>query len=86
MKVEGPMSKPQMRLWLGLRLLGALFLYLLAFGTSASAQFTQYTPPGTFHESRETTDLILQRNMDEARWKAGRVLLDPWSRLASCRL
>ena len=72
------MSRRQERFQWSLRILEGLFLCLLVFSSIASAQFTQYTPAGTFHESRESTELILERNMEEARWKAGRVLLDPW--------
>ncbi len=78
MQVEGAMRRVQAWFSPGFRALAVLFFCLVAFRSAASAQFTQYTPAGAFHESRETTDLILQRNMDEARWKAGRVLLDPW--------
>ena len=54
----------------------AVVLFLMAGPTVA--QFVQYVPPGTFQERREDTEKILERNMDNARWKAGRVLFDPW--------
>ena len=78
MKQLGPKSRRRERRKRCLGVVGALFLCHLLFQPTASAQFTQYTPAGTFNESRESTDLVLQRNIDEARWKAGRVLLDPW--------
>ena len=78
MKQLGPKSRRRERCKRCLGVVGALFLCHLLFQPTASAQFTQYTPAGTFNESRESTDLVLQRNIDEARWKAGRVLLDPW--------
>lgn len=79
MEAEGAMTNLQLRLAQAFRVLAALLFSLLAFGSLASAQFTQYTPAGTFRESRETTDLILERNMENARWKLGRALLDPWA-------
>ena len=53
-------------------------LAVVAARTPLWAQSVQYTPPGAFQESREDTQTILERNITEARWKAGRVLLDPW--------
>ncbi len=58
------------------RIVMALFAGLLASG--ASAQFEQYTPPGSFEETRETMDELLERSMKEARWRWGRVFLHPW--------
>jgi hypothetical protein len=55
-----------------------VMLIAAAFGPPILAQSVQYTPPGAFQERREDTQTILERNITEARWKAGRVLLDPW--------
>ena len=44
----------------------------------ALAQFVQYTPPGFFEPRRENTAKILERHMTDARWKTGRLYLDPW--------
>jgi hypothetical protein len=44
----------------------------------AAAQFVQYTPPGFFEPRREDTEEVLERHMTEARWRAGRLYLDPW--------
>ena len=54
------------------------FLALFLLATSAAAQFVQYTPPGFFEPRREDTEKILERYMTEARWKTGRLYLDPW--------
>ncbi len=53
-------------------------LEMATLGLPLMAQSVQYTPPGAFRESRESTQKILERNMTEARWKVGRVLFDPW--------
>ena len=46
--------------------------------TPAVAQFVQYTQPGFFEPRREDTEKVLERHMTEARWRAGRLFLDPW--------
>lgn len=46
---------------------------------AAAAQFVQYTPPGTFQERRETVERVLERNIETARWRTGRVFWDPWA-------
>lgn len=44
----------------------------------AGAQFVQYTPPGFFEPRREDTEKVLESHMTDARWKTGRLYLDPW--------
>ncbi len=61
-----------------LALFPLILLSLTMFATSASAQFEQYTPPGSFEETRESTEDLLERSMKEARWRLGRVFLHPW--------
>ncbi len=55
-----------------------VMLIVVGLGTPLLAQSVQYTPPGAFQERREDIQTILERNITEARWKAGRVLFDPW--------
>jgi len=55
-----------------------LMLGWLAPAAVLVAQSVQYRPPGAFREQRESTAKILERNMRDARWKAGRALFDPW--------
>lgn len=56
----------------------ALVLISLAIDDPVFSQSVQYTPPGAFQERREDTQTLLERNIAEARWKAGRALFDPW--------
>jgi hypothetical protein len=65
-----------MKLLYGRAFLGSLLL--LSCSHSAFAQFTQYRPPGDFKEQRESTDELLERSMQEARWRLGALLVDPW--------
>lgn len=51
---------------------------LVGLALPTAAQFVQYTPPGFFEPRREETETILERHMSEARWRAGRLYLDPW--------
>jgi hypothetical protein len=55
-----------------------LGLGLWLISTSASAQFDQYSSPGSFQETRESTEDLLDRSMKNARWRLGRVFLHPW--------
>ncbi len=57
---------------------GFVLFALTSFATSASGQFDQYTPPGSFEETRESREEQLERSMKEARWRLGRVYLHPW--------
>lgn len=43
-----------------------------------SAQFVQYTTPGDFQGPAESREQSFERAMREARWKFGRLLVDPW--------
>lgn len=52
--------------------------YVLCGVAVGLAQFVQYTPPGYIEPRREDTEKVLERHMTEARWKVGRVYLDPW--------
>ena len=65
-----------MKLLYGRAFLGSLLL--LSCSHSAFGQFTQYRPPGDFKEERESTDELLERSMQEARWRLGALLVDPW--------
>lgn len=56
----------------------SLGLVLALCATCAAAQFEQYTPPGSFDETRESMEDLLDRSMKEARWRWGRVFLHPW--------
>ncbi|MEE8139005.1 MAG: hypothetical protein V3T81_09085 [Thermoanaerobaculia bacterium] len=57
----------------------ALLALALAIATGrAEAQFTQYTPPGSFQVQRESTQDRLDQAMKQARWRLGRFYLDPW--------
>lgn len=67
-----------MRARIGLGVAVSGVLGMAALGLPLLAQTVQYTRPGAFEERREDTQEILERNITEARWKAGRVLLDPW--------
>ncbi len=53
-------------------------LVLSLCATCAAAQFTQYAPPGSFEETRESMEDRLDRSMKEARWRWGRIFLHPW--------
>ncbi len=50
-------------------------LWLAAAG--AGAQFTQYSLPGSLAESRTPTREVLEDGYSEARWKLGRLRIDP---------
>ena len=65
-----------MKLLYGRAFLGSLLLFSCSH--SAFGQFTQYRPPGDFKEERESTDELLERSMQEARWRLGALLVDPW--------
>jgi hypothetical protein len=65
-----------MKLLYGRAFLGSLLL--LSCSHSAFGQFTQYRPPGDFKEERESTDDLLERSMEGARWRLGALLVDPW--------
>ncbi len=56
--------------------LSALALGALTF--PASAQFDQYSRPGRFDDGREPTQEVIDRGVKEARWKLGRLYLEPW--------
>lgn len=45
---------------------------------AAPAQFTQYTRPGRFDESPLSTKKLLDEAIEDAKWSAGRLRLDPW--------
>ncbi len=61
-----------------LKLCAVTLLTWSVSATRASAQFEQYTPPGSFEETRESMEELLNRSMKEARWRWGRVFLHPW--------
>ena len=65
-----------MKLLKGRVLFACLILSLCS--QSAFCQFTQYRPPGDFEEQRESTDELLERSMQKARWRLGALLVDPW--------
>lgn len=46
--------------------------------TWASAQFDQYTAPGSFEEQRESTEELLDRAVKDARWLLGSIAVEPW--------
>ncbi len=66
----------------GRRAAAALALYLgLALGAlvpPAGAQFDQYSMPGRYGEQRQPKADLIDRSLREARWKLGRIYLDPW--------
>jgi len=45
------------------------------------AQYSQYTPPGTFVGRTITRSDVVERAMQQARWKLGRMYFDPWAAL-----
>lgn len=47
----------------------------------AAAQFSQYTPPGTFEETPESLRKEIELAMGESRWRFGRFYVDPWAGL-----
>lgn len=63
----------------GIRQLLVASGWLLA--TAASAQFVQYTIPGTHLQPPEATQERLDAAMENARWRLGRLLLHPWLEL-----
>ncbi len=44
----------------------------------AGAQFDQYSMPGRYDEQHEPRAEVIDRGVREARWKLGRLYLDPW--------
>ncbi len=48
---------------------------------SSEAQFNQYTPPGTFIGRTITRSEVVDKAMQESRWKLGRMYFDPWAAL-----
>ncbi|MCP4658041.1 MAG: hypothetical protein GY856_21740 [bacterium] len=63
----------------GRRLLLVVSGWLVA--AAASAQFVQYTTPGTHLQPPEATQERLDAAMESARWRLGRLLLHPWLEL-----
>ncbi len=63
----------------GIRLLLVVSGWLIA--AAASAQFVQYTTPGTRLQPPETTQERLDEAMENARWRLGPFLLHPWLEL-----
>ena len=53
----------------------------IAWTHAAEAQFTQFTPPGTFIGRTISRSETVERAMQDARWKLGRVYFDPWAAL-----
>jgi hypothetical protein len=51
----------------------------IAWTHAAEAQFTQFTPPGTFIGRTISRSETVERAMQDARWKLGRVYFDPWA-------
>ena len=51
---------------------------LALFSAGARAQFAQYVAPGGVAEARESTHNVIQRSMNDARWRLGRFYLSPW--------
>ncbi|MGB5658465.1 MAG: hypothetical protein WBO54_03210, partial [Thermoanaerobaculia bacterium] len=51
----------------------------IAWTHAAEAQFTQFTPPGTFIGRTISRSETVERAMQGARWKLGRVYFDPWA-------
>lgn len=45
----------------------------------SEAQFNQYTPPGTFIGRTITRSEVVDKAMQESRWKLGRMYFDPWA-------
>lgn len=61
------------------RTVATLALWLAALVPAASsAQFVQYLEPGSFNLGREATQEDFETAMEEARWRLGRLYVDPW--------
>ena len=60
-----------------LRTLCAVLLFTTT-GGGAHAQRPQWLPPGTIPETKETLEEDLEIAIEEARWKAGPVRIEPW--------
>ncbi len=56
----------------------ALGVSLILVASPARAQFVQYAPPGDFQSPAEAREEVLTRAMERARWRFGRLLVDPW--------
>lgn len=56
----------------------ALALSILFAAGGAEAQFVQYTPPGDYTSPSEAREASLDRAMQEARWRFGRLFAHPW--------
>ncbi len=65
------------RVWGGFRALGLVLALLMA--RSASAQFAQYTAPGSLGERGLSLEGHIKQAVDEARWTLGPFRLDPWA-------
>ncbi len=59
-----------------IRALGLVTALLMA--RSATAQFAQYTAPGSLGERGESLEGHLKQAVEEARWSLGPLRLDPW--------
>ncbi len=55
-----------------------LLLATCALALPADAQFDQYSMPGRYEESHEPKTEVIDRAVKQARWKLGRLYLDPW--------
>ncbi len=55
-----------------------LSLAMSALALPALAQFDQYSKPGRYDEQHEPKTEVIDRAIQEARWKLGRLYLDPW--------
>jgi len=59
----------------------SLVVGILLLKAPSAAQFDQYTPPGTFTGRTFTRSEIVEKAMQEAKWKLGRMYFDPWAAL-----
>lgn len=57
---------------------GAAALWLALLPAAAGAQFIQYSPAGDFVSPSESREETFDAAMEEARWRFGRLLVDPW--------
>ena len=61
-----------------LKLAAVAAVALVGTAEVAAAQFLRYRPPGEFEEQRESMEQLLERSMQEAQWRLGPFLIDPW--------
>ena len=60
------------------RLCGVLWLLWIPLCSRAEAQFVSYSAPGSFQGPSGSREAVFDREMQEAKWRFGRLLVDPW--------